>query len=425
MRILKPRRRQGPGGTVGRRCGRPSSQEGATLVMVAASMVALLGMTALVLDVGLTRAARTEAQRVADAAALAGAGVLLLDPANEAGARQTAIDYAARNDVRHTSAVVLPGDVEVDLANQTVRVRVFRTAARGNPIPTFFARILGIFTVDVSTVAAAEVASATSANCMLPIALPDRWIDDGDDIWEGPPTDTYVPWLDADGNENSGYTGYSEDDIGALIEIKTAGPGGGGPPGGGDAEGGDSNEPGSSSSVCTTHASWRCWYQPRADGSAGTGGGGVNELRAWIYPGCPDPTLVRSVGDPIFSASGAGNKQALVIQEFPRVVDSDPNAHWSSVCRCVRGSAFEKSPRIRIMPAVRPDQVSGAGANVQAPIANFVAVFIEKVSAGPDLPHRVGPPGQWNVYARFVGYSTGLDPSEAGGSLVKALRLIE
>lgn len=54
-----------------------------------------------------------------------------------------------------------------------------------------------------------------------------------------------------------------------------------------------------------------------------------------------------------------------------------------------------------------------------------MAVFVEKVSAGPDLPHGSGPPGQWNVYVRFLGFRNGLYPIDGSSTQVKALRLIE
>ncbi len=59
---------------------RVRDERGAAMVLVAVSLVVLLGMVALAVDLGMLLEARTESQRVADSAALAGAGWLLTPP---------------------------------------------------------------------------------------------------------------------------------------------------------------------------------------------------------------------------------------------------------------------------------------------------------------------------------------------------------
>ncbi|MCK5482256.1 MAG: hypothetical protein KAJ13_01085, partial [Gemmatimonadetes bacterium] len=88
-------------------------QRGATLVLVAISLVVLISAAALAVDVGLLTTARTEAQRTADMAAHAGASALIYSPYSEEAARSEAIAFAARNEVRGESSVLLPEDVEV------------------------------------------------------------------------------------------------------------------------------------------------------------------------------------------------------------------------------------------------------------------------------------------------------------------------
>ncbi len=51
--------------------GRLRDEQGATLVLVALGISVFLGMVALAVDLGMLLGARTESQRVADAAALA------------------------------------------------------------------------------------------------------------------------------------------------------------------------------------------------------------------------------------------------------------------------------------------------------------------------------------------------------------------
>ncbi|MGH2394838.1 MAG: pilus assembly protein TadG-related protein, partial [Candidatus Limnocylindria bacterium] len=52
-------------------------ERGSTIVFVSLAMAALLSIVALAVDVGMLYTARGEAQRAADAAALAGAGWLI------------------------------------------------------------------------------------------------------------------------------------------------------------------------------------------------------------------------------------------------------------------------------------------------------------------------------------------------------------
>ncbi len=150
-------------------------ERGSILALVAVSLVALLGMAALAIDLGIMYTARSEAQRSADSGAHAGAGVFLLAPGNWGGAREQARQFAEGNTVRWGSVEPTDQDIEVIPDSQKVRVQVMRTRDRGNPIPTLFARVLGIETVDVGAVAAAQSWPSDRTDCMLPFALPDRW----------------------------------------------------------------------------------------------------------------------------------------------------------------------------------------------------------------------------------------------------------
>ena len=57
-------------------------ERGAVLILVAGTMVVLLGFAALAVDVGFLMSARTEAQRTADAMALAAASAFIDDMPN-------------------------------------------------------------------------------------------------------------------------------------------------------------------------------------------------------------------------------------------------------------------------------------------------------------------------------------------------------
>lgn len=385
-------------------------EKGAVLIFVALSMIALLSAIAIGVDVGMLMTARAESQRSADAAALAGAGVLAYLPHDSAQAHSSAQSWTALNDVRGIPVSTLDSDVHVDMAAKTVEVWVHNSVARGNAIPTTFARVFGWDEVDVVTTATAEATSAGSAKCLLPIALPDRWIDDGDGQWD-PPADLYQPW------PNPNHTGYGEGDIGLQVQIKTQPSAGGGPP---------SCQAASPFDPCNSHSGWHCWWLDNHPSQGG--GGGVSALAPRIFPGCDGGITSSSVGDDIWAASGAGNKQSLVQGPFKDIVDSDPTVSWDDQKKCVvrNGECTFDSTRIRAMPIVRPDQVTGGGANVNAPIHTFTGVFVEKVSCSPTTPHGGGPSGRWNVYVRLMGH-TGFDPgpsSGPNGPLSKAIRLI-
>ena len=60
------------------------NKRGGVLVLYTVAMVAMMGMAALAIDLGMLRKSRAEAQRAADAAALAGASAFQLDFARDA-----------------------------------------------------------------------------------------------------------------------------------------------------------------------------------------------------------------------------------------------------------------------------------------------------------------------------------------------------
>lgn len=457
---------------------RVGNERGAVLILVAASMVVILGFASLAVDVGSLMLARSESQKAADAAALAGAGWLIPAPDDSAGARLRAIDFASRNNILRVPAVVLPEDVHVDLDSSLVRVHVINSMARGNPVPTFFAKVLGINTVNVSTVATAWASPADAlpdadVDCPLPIALPDRWIDsNGNRDWD--PGETYNP----EG------TGFSDADIGELIVLKVSGSQDKGPPS--CREGAES--PLVDMDLCRElpdSDNWRCWYQPEEHA-----GGGTDALGPQIYPGdqCADPL---AVGDPVWAASGSGNKQSMVetvhedfggreecstvcetvtnpdgttgevcsnvctqqngtgsfadlIRADPDLVWSDPDGDLGPRAGCVVRSTspttptgspncVENSPRIRKVPIVRPDAVTATGSGVTTTVVDFTGVFVERVSCNYGLGDFGGPEGNWNVYVRLVrapgaggGGNDGNNPGPTpNGTTLKRLRLIQ
>ena len=153
-------------------------ERGMTLAMVAISLAALLALAALAIDMGMLYTARTSAQHAADAGALAGA-FTFNNPAavQPAAARTAAKNVAATNPVLGTFPIITDDNVDVDVANQRVTVRVPRTGTNG--IPLHFAAILGRQRGDVQATATAECSlTATGSRCLKPIYIPNTILSD-------------------------------------------------------------------------------------------------------------------------------------------------------------------------------------------------------------------------------------------------------
>ena len=449
-----------------------SDERGAAAAFVAVGMIMMLGMVALAVDMGMLLGARTDSQRVADAAALAGAASFITAPDDADRPRQWAIEYAAKNTVHGTAANVLAEDVDVLMDEQKVRVRVRNVAARGNAIRTIFARVLGRDEVNVGTVAAAEAASAGSGVCPLPIALPDRWLDNtggpnpNDGRFNLADGDKYEPYFDPpenppmkpmegqcfsppgydgclvtpglpgpEGYAGDAYTGFYGDDVAAnlgdVIEIKTQS----GPPNqGGDTDPliGDGSVEQYNASPCVDADAWRCWFLP--DGS-----GGASDLIDWVW-GCPDEDnlVVIEAGDDIEPETG--DVQAVVIQAFEKLVDDfgGDNYSWNPdvgmECMAQLGTCMEEADpasflkRHRAIPIIDPTSVTTN--QDDATVIRWECVFIEKVADafyknGNPTRNGDGPPGQWNVYVRFTRCADGMVPGPDTGQTLKTLRLVE
>ena len=137
-----------------------NSQRGQATVLTLVFLTVVLGMAALVLDVGSWYRAKRDAQSTADAAALAAAQEL---PESTSAAKSAALSYAAKN-----GSGVASGDVVFSskiVANDTVTVTVRRTS------PGFFAKIFGRKTVSVGAHATARSEGLAVARYVAPIVV--------------------------------------------------------------------------------------------------------------------------------------------------------------------------------------------------------------------------------------------------------------
>lgn len=377
---------------------RRSEDRGAIGVIFALALTVLLGSAALAIDLGHLMNVRTESQRVADLAALAGAGAFINAPGPgvAVAADQWAKAYAAQNTVNQSSVVLLSSDINVDVAKEEVRVTVHHTQARGNAIPTIFARVLGINTVDVVTTAVARAWPSAGVTCMLPFFLADRWEENGGSptLYDDPP-DRYE--IFDYNNPSPTATGYSTADIGLEILLKPAQP---------------------SSGNTRPNPSW--WYPIRL--YSGQGGAVYRDAISQ----CLDPDWVLSVGDPVNAEPGG--MLGPTAQGFADLIAMDPSAAWDHdpAVNCIVDASnlgsgdkgnCRGSPRLRPVPLMAPYDAPPPGTNVDIPVSGFAGVFVDRVEGN-------------NVWVVFAGFS-GVVPASGGGSggsatpLPKVLRLVE
>jgi hypothetical protein len=379
---------------------RVREQRGAVLVVVAGGMLALTSVVALSVDVGLMTTARVEAQRAADAAAMAGAGAFVRSPGNSGLARVLATEYAARNSVRHLSVSLLEDDIVIDTDALTVTVYVYRNRERGTAVPTFFARVFGINEVNIGAKATAEAAPAGGINCLLPVAVPDRWYEaggPGNDPNDYNPEDgdRYIPWAQPNTDPpvfNDAFTGYADTDLGEPIALKTNTANGGLNP---------------------------SWYYPWRP----LGQSGASDYQTNINS-CVDPSIMFYVG--IAVDTEPGNMSGPTMKGFKDLIDKDPTARWNDRVgmKCVvddgqQGSddstLCRDSPRIRPVPLFDPTEEPDPGAK-PFHFTNFAGIFVEEIEGK-------------TVYGRWLGY-TGINPASpdedtTAGPLFKVIRLIE
>src|SRR5712692_747842 len=204
--------------------GKRDTERGMTLFMVAAGLVVLLGMAALAIDLASLYVGRNEAQRAADAGALAGAKAfvdtgftsgLVTQAAVRSIATQRAIAAGGQNTVGGQAAQIQSGDVTFNFSkpeNPRVTVLVQRASARGNAMPVFFAKIFGVLSSDVSAQATAEAYNPSGGGptvctqCLKPVVLPNC-----DPQHSGPAPNSFCPgfgkFVDASCQANPSYPG--------------------------------------------------------------------------------------------------------------------------------------------------------------------------------------------------------------------------
>ncbi len=375
-------------------------ERGMSLVFVGVGFMAFLAATTLAIDVGLFATARSQAQNSADAGALSGAIALYFDDYNNRTATgpavQSALSASRSNEVMSRLVNVQPGDVTFPTSpsgqNNRVRVHVYRTAARGNPLQTLMGRFFGVNTANIDAVATAEASPASAMTCVKPFTIPDKWIEKQDPGGYDSLTSTFDMY-DSHGNPMSPqdvyhdaysgqYTGYSaERDKGMEILIRAG-------------TGSDIN--------------------PSFYFSYAMGGDTGGDAYRWNIANCNQTMM--GWGDLLLMEPG--NMVGPTVQGIDDLIAQDPDAYWDSTDNCPK-STKNPSPRVIIIPVYDPvyyaeGKLNGRTADLK--VANYLGFFVERTQGN-------------NIYGRITPVS-GLIKGNGGapgptGAFPKAIRLVE
>lgn len=390
------------------------ARRGSVLAIVAVFLPATLGVMALAIDLGMLRMARVEAQRAADAGALAGASEFLDQSPTVAGAEARAREFAAGNDIRGT---LIDPDAEVTVQVDPAQRRVY-VHVRREGIPTWFARFLGFDTGNVAADATAEASQAGGVTCLRPLAIPDYWHDADNDannnlIWDYEETwvydegagDFYVPPGSGAPNETGFGTPYRNtysapvvNDHGAQLIMKQ--------PQGNPA---------------TVPPGW--FYPIRIGGN--TGAQDYRESFTQCRPG------QQNVGQPIPPENGA-----MVGPTIDGILDAialDPDSWWNEEFNRIEGSAYDDyrtNPRVLLLALFDPRDIASMGGSTPVVPTNFAYFYLEGFRRQDgtvcDTP-RCADQGNYKgpVVGRFLFFAQGIGGGGQTGTLVRQLRLID
>ncbi len=403
-----------------------SNERGGVLALMAVAMLALLGMAALAVDLAMAFSVRAEAQRVADSAALAG-GSAFLDLTKDIAeplARERAFQYALLQTVREEA--VDSSEVTVQVIPDSMKVRVWINR-RG--IPTWFARILGIESMDIGAMAAAMASGAGAATCVKPFAVPDIWSEphyepglgggddlDNDHIWEEGEDwawgddlgEEYQPFSLDDPNslDATGYGSLHRDDYaqdrGRQVVIKVSDP---------------------QSSFSLAPGIFYPFRMPEDENIVGCdgGNGATGDSGGAVYRNniCQCNASEINLGEPY--PVEPGDMIGPTFQGIKDLIAYDPGATWNTTTNSVDGSDWESSeggwmasPRVIKIALFDPSQIEGSG--MQELIFNNIALLFLEDQKNPRDP----------IVGRFLYFADGAGAGgPTTGSLVLYLRLVE
>ena len=357
------------------------NKRGSAMILLAVCIVTLFAFAMIAIDGAILMTSRTQLHSAADAAALAGASGLLDGGQAEAIAR--AMDYSSYNEaVQQTMSPVVINANDVSFPEQwVVRVRTHRTAATGDPLRTYFRRVINPFTsnmADMTAIAAARAFDVCGARCLRPWAIPDRW----DDV-------NVNGIFDAGEMYDAAATGYNAPaDVGLTIMLKTGNP----------------------NQAIASGIFFPVNYPP-IDKYPGedplTGGNWYREFISECEPYVVEP------GDRL--QLEPGNMVGPTKQGMEALINKDPNAYWDPGSKSIVNSAYGLSPRIALVPFFDPTLPPTSGRN-EVLVTKLGAFFIESLAGGGE------------VYGRFIEITTqgvACAGGAGGPSFLKGIVLVE
>jgi Flp pilus assembly protein TadG len=374
-------------------------ERGASLLYITVGFMAFFAATALAIDVGMLMTARAQAQTAADAGALAGAIALAIDDFDDRSATGpavlAAVNTSVQNVVLKEGVSVEPADVTFPVApsgeSNRVRVGVYRTAQRNNPLSTFIMSVFGMTDADISARATAEASPANTVSCVKPFTIPDRWVEHSDPPWTPestfdrydnhgnllPNADEYIPV------GQPGYNGYDPvADKGLLLMIRA----------------------GTGNNIAPSF--YDSWAIP-----PGNGGSWYRDNIA----GCQH-NYTAPLGDLL--TAEPGNMVGPTNQGVDDLIAQDPTAYWDEDTNSVHSPFGQHSPRIFPIPLFDTEYYASGkknGRNADLKIANWLGIFVE------------GRNGN-NVFGRITPILGTID-GDAGpipdGVFLRAVRLVE
>jgi hypothetical protein len=394
-------------------------ERGATLALVAVTVMSVTAMFALTFDLGLLRSAHNEAQSAADAGALGGASafqdfndVLVARPV----AFQRAYDVATLNYINATPIDSADVTVEVDHEARQVYVKVER-----NDIPMWFARLFGINRGAVEASATAEASELGGVSCLRPLAIPDHWHDANNDInndriwdagedWEYDPADGDLYARFGSGSISPPETGFGstyrnnygttfyDEDFGRVVMMKPQNP----------------------HQAPTSGFFYMLDFYDQ--------GGGATDWATNLTTSCDSlPPAVYNVGDSL--AIKPGVSVGPVAEAFERVIAMDDQAQWDPISRTIinsnQGTNWKASRRV-LQVAVFDPNLIGTISGTSNPLFanNFAYYFVEGFRRNNGSICTSNCSAQDPVVGRFLYYGTGVGPGGTQGQLVLQLRLI-
>ncbi len=392
---------------------RAGDARGAVLVHTAIAMLGLLAFSAIAIDYGMLWAARRQAQNAADAAAHAGACSLAWsDPNDIPRAQAVAVAAGQRNLVLGSAPSILTTDVTLipcppgapGVPDTCIRANVYRSAARGNAAPTFFAQIMNINSQDIRATATAQVETGNATDCLRPWAVADKWTEH----WENGKPST-APWT-----VNSNFDKYMKqgnnwipDPSVTTPDVYTAptksSPGSGFAPF--DSQGNQTSDYGLELTLKIGSAQNRMsagWFQAldllNADGTTGSG---AKDYKANIT-GCNGWTY--SIGDSI--QVEPGDMKGPTKSGTDDLIAEDPGAIWNTSTQSITGSCAPgtcadgkwHSTSPRIVPVALFDidafYLGSPNGKTTVKLTNIMGFFVESVDKQSNVTGRlVAVPG--------------------------------